>query len=155
MEDDAARSAAVAVVLLLLHDVAQGGAVAENPRPVAGCRPAQERKKKAPSAAILDSQSVKVSNHGGVRGYDAGKKIMGRKRHLLVDTLGLILAVVVHPANIQDREGARLVLRKLTMAFGWLRLIWVDGGYAGQPLCQWLKALLPRRGLRLEVVKRP
>jgi putative transposase len=89
-----------------------------------------------------------------VRGYDAGKKIMGRKRHILVDTLGLILAVVVHPANVQDRDGARLVLQKLTAAFGWLRLIWVDGGYAGAALQQWIKALLPRRGLRLEVVKR-
>ena len=79
---------------------------------------------------------------------------MGGKRHLLVDTLGLILAVVVHPANIQDRDGARLVLGKLTQAFGWLRLIWVDGGYAGNALARWLKALLPRRGLRLEVVKR-
>ena len=79
---------------------------------------------------------------------------MGRKRHILVDTLGLILAVVVHPANMQDRDGARLVLAKLTQAFGWLRLIWVDGGYAGNPLAQWLKELLPRRGLRLEVVKR-
>jgi putative transposase len=79
---------------------------------------------------------------------------MGRKRHLLVDTLGLILAVVVHSADIQDRDGARLVLQKLTASFGWLRLIWVDGGYAGHALGQWLKALLPRRGLRLEVVKR-
>lgn len=89
-----------------------------------------------------------------MRGYDAGKKIMGRKRHILVDTLGLILAVVVHPASIQDRDGARLVLEKLAHAFGWLRLIRVDGGYAGNPLAQWIKALLPRRGLRLEVVKR-
>ena len=79
---------------------------------------------------------------------------MGRKRHILVDTLGLILAVVVHPANIQDRDGARLLLERLTHAFGWLRLIWVDGGYAGSPLAQWLKELLPRRGLRLEIVKR-
>jgi putative transposase len=134
--------------------MAQGGAVAEDPRSVAGCSAPQKRKKKAPTAAILDSQSVKVSNHGGVRGFDAGKKVMGRKRHLLVDTLGLILAVVVHPANIQDRDGARLVLRKLEGAFGWLRLIWVDGGYAGATLAQWLKALLPRRGLPLEVVKR-
>jgi putative transposase len=144
----------VAALLLLLHDVAQSGALAEDSRCAPRCGAAPERKKKAPTAAILDSQSVKVSNHGGVRGYDAGKKIMGRKRHLLVDTLGLILAVVVHPANIQDRDGARLVLEKLTHAFGWLRLIWVDGGYAGSPLAQWLKALLPRRGLRLEVVKR-
>ena len=141
-------------VLLLFHDLAQGWAVAKDSRFLARCGAAPERKKKAPTAAILDSQSVKVANHGGVRGYDAGKKIMGRKRHLLVDTLGLILAVVVHPANIQDRDGARLVLAKLTQAFGWLRLIWVDGGYAGSPLAQWLKELLPRRGLRLEVVKR-
>ena len=73
MADDAARSASVAVVLLLFHDVAQGGTVAKNSRSVARCGAAQERKKKAPTAAILDSQSVKVSNHGGMRGYDAGK----------------------------------------------------------------------------------
>ncbi len=80
--------------------------------------------------------------------------MLGRKRHLLVDTLGLILAVVVHPAQVQDRDGARLVLAKLAHAFGRLRLIWVDGGYAGPRLSEWLKALLPRRRLRLEVVKR-
>jgi len=154
MEDDATRSAALAPVLLLLHDLAQGGAVAEDPRFFARRSAAQERKKKAPSAAILDSQSVKVSNHGGVRGFDAGKKIMGRKRHLLVDTLGLILAVVVHPANIQDRDGARLVLGKLEGAFELLRLIWADGGYGGATLAQWLKTLLPRQSVRLEVVKR-
>jgi len=141
-------------MLLLLHDLAQRRSVAENARSTARCGSAQERKKKAPTAAILDRQSVKVANHGGVRGYDAGKKIMGRKRHLLVDTMGLILAVVVHPANLQDRDGARLVLEKLSGRFGWLRLIWVDGGYAGNALAQWLKALLPRRGLRLQVVKR-
>lgn len=109
--------------------------------------------KKAPTAAILDSQSVKVSNHGGVRGYDAGKKIMGRKRHLLVDTLGLILQVVVHSAAIQDRDGAELVLRVLLARFGWLRCIFVDGGYAGA-LVAWVRELLPHRGLKLEVVKR-
>ena len=110
-------------------------------------------KKKAPTAAILDSQSVKVSNHGGVRGYDAGKKVLGRKRHLLVDTLGLILHVVVHSAAIQDRDGAKLVLPRLLERFGWLRCIFVDGGYAGE-LVDWVRKLLPRRGLRLEVVKR-
>ena len=60
-----------------------------------------------PSAAILDSQSVKTTEKGGLRGYDAGKKINGRKRHLVVDTLGLVLAVVVHAASVQDRDGAK------------------------------------------------
>ena len=78
---------------------------------------------------------------------------MGRKRHLLVDTLGLILHVVVHPASVQDRDGARLVLPILLERFGWLRCIFVDGGYAGA-LALWLKSLLPRRGVRLEIVKR-
>ena len=78
---------------------------------------------------------------------------MGRKRHLLVDTLGLILHVVVHSAAIQDRDGAQLVLAVLTKRFGWLRCIFVDSGYAGT-LAAWVKNLLPRRGLRLEVVKR-
>ena len=84
---------------------------------------------------------------------DAGKKILGRKRHLLVDTLGLILHVVVHSAAIQDRDGAKLVLPILLQRFGWLRCIFVDGGYAGE-LAAWCRKLLPRRGLRLEVVKR-
>jgi putative transposase len=78
---------------------------------------------------------------------------MGRKRHLLVDTLGLILHVVVHSAAIQDRDGAKLVLARLLERFGWLRCIFVDGGYSGE-LVTWVKKLLPRRGLRLEVVKR-
>ena len=88
-----------------------------------------------------------------MRGYDAGKKVLGRKRHLLVDTLGLILHVVVHSAALQDRDGARLVLPILRQRFGWLRCIFVDGGYAGT-LADWVIALLPRRGLKLEVIKR-
>ena len=88
-----------------------------------------------------------------MRGYDAGKKILGRKRHLLVDTLGLILHVVVHSAAIQDRDGAKLVLPVLLARFGWLRCIFVDGGYAGT-LVAWVKELLPRRGLNLQIVKR-
>jgi putative transposase len=153
LADAAARPAAMAHRLPLLHGLAPRGIVAKDARCAARSGQTPERKKKAPTAAILDSQSVKVSNHGGVRGYDAGKKIMGRKRHLLVDTMGLILHVVVHSAAIQDRDGAKLVLTRLTQRFGWLRCIFVDGGYAGE-LVAWVKQLLPRRGLRLEVVKR-
>jgi putative transposase len=85
-----------------------------------------------------------------VHGYDAGKKINGRKRHLVVDTLGLILCVVVHSAAIQDRDGAKLVLEKLSGMFGRLRLIWADGGYAGQ-LIDWAGTL---RSWTLEIVRR-
>lgn len=68
-----------------------------------------------PSAGIIDSQTVKTTDKGGVKGYDAGKKINGRKRHILVDTMGLILVVVVHAASIQDRDRAKLVLDKLSI----------------------------------------
>jgi putative transposase len=100
----------------------------------------------------MDSQSVKVAEQPGERGYDAGKKVHGRKRHLLVDTLGLILAVVVHSAAVQDRDGAKLLLPAL-LNFGWVRKVFADGGYAGQ-LSHWVKGLLPRRGLKIEIVKR-
>lgn len=86
----------------------------------------------------------------GARGYDAGKKIKGRKRHIIVDTLGLLLAVVVHPANIQDRDGAKLVLAKLVGKFSRLKLIWADGGYAGK-LIEWTKEV---GHWILEIVKR-
>ena len=107
-----------------------------------------------PSAAILDSQSVKTSNHGGLeQGHDAGKNVNGRKRHILVDTLGLILRIVVHGANVQDRDGAKLVLEALRHRFTRLRLIWADGGYAGA-LVEWVESLRKHRRLRLEIVKR-
>jgi putative transposase len=94
------------------------------------------------TAAILDSQTVKTADHGGPRGYDAGKKITGRKRHISVDTLGSILSLVLHAADIQDRDGGKLVLQ-----------IWADGGYAGA-LVDWVKALPRRRRSTLEIVKR-
>ena len=82
-----------------------------------------------PSAAILDSQSIKSSEGGEQIGYDAGKRVRGRKRHLLVDTLGLVLRVVVHSASVQDRAGAKLVLTGARQRFPLLGLVWVDGGY--------------------------
>ncbi|WP_147116242.1 IS5 family transposase, partial [Pseudonocardia sulfidoxydans] len=82
-----------------------------------------------PSAAVLDSQSAKSAEGGEAIGYDAGKRVRGRKRHLLVDTLGLLLRVVVHSASVQDRAGAKLVLSGLRERFPLVGLVWVDGGY--------------------------
>jgi len=87
---------------------------------------------------------VRTTRRGGVRGYDAGKKIVGRKRHLLVDTEGLILKLRVHAADLQDRDGATLVLDPLDGPLSSLELIWADGGYSGEkhprldakPLCR-------------------
>ena len=109
--------------------------------------------KKAPTAAIIDSQSVQTASQSGVRGYDAGKKITGRKRHVLVDTLGNILALKVTTADVQDRDGAKLLLNVLTMAFGWLMLIGADGGYAGK-LIEHVAAIPRHRRVKLEIVKR-
>lgn len=88
-----------------------------------------------------------------MRGYDAGKRLLGRKRHILVDTLGLVLDVHVHNADIQDRDGAKQLLSKLTDSFGWLKLIWADGGYRGK-LIEWTAQLKRHRKIKLEIVKR-
>ena len=91
------------------------------------------------TAGSLDSQSVKTTSVAGVRGFDAGKKINGRKRHILVDTLGLLILVAVTAASVQDRDGARLLLSRLRGTGKKLRKIWVDGGYRGE-LLEWVKS---------------
>ena len=105
-----------------------------------------------PTAAILDSQSVKSDPHGGEVGYDAAKKIKGRKRHLLVDTLGLVLAVFITPASTTERDGAKGLLEKALTCFTWLRMLWVDGGYSGKEFAEWVRSM--SRKLKVEVVKR-
>ena len=95
---------------------------------------ANENRAPTSTGAIIDSQSVKTTEQGGERGYDAGKKVNGRKRHLIVDTLGLLLEVSVHSASIQDRDGAKGVIEKLFTEFSSVKRIWGDRGYSGSVL---------------------
>jgi putative transposase len=105
---------------------------------------------KHPTAGSLDSQSVKSSAVPGIRGYDNGKQVKGRKRHIPVDTLGLLLAVVVTAASVQDRHGARLLLTHLGGFCKKLRLIWVDGAYRGH----WLDWVAQHSRFQLSLVLR-
>lgn len=112
-----------------------------------------------PSATIVDSQSVATTGESAGppygkdhrKGYDAHKKVKGRKRHLLVDTLGLVLSVYVTPADVQDKVGARCVLVGRSSLFPRLKKIWADGAYSGEPLARWCRE---EGGWELEVVER-
>jgi transposase len=110
-------------------------------------------RKAAPTAAVIDSQSVRAAEEvaRSSRGYDAGKKVAGRKRHIAVDTIGLLLAVLVTAASVQDRDAAKPLLWNLRRAFPSVRLAWADGGYAGK-LVTWAKTALK---LTVEIVRRP
>ena len=98
-----------------------------------------EGREASPSAGVIDSQSVKTTESGGVCGYDAGKKVKGRKRHILTDTCGYLIFILVHAADIQDRDGAVDVLKVIRYRFPWLRHVFADGGYAGDKLRNALK----------------
>jgi len=111
----------------------------------------QAGKKPTPSVAIVDSQSIRTAEGGEERGFDAGKKITGRKRHLAVDTLGLVWALVVHGAHWQDYDGACFVLHKLK-ALGRLRVVFGDSAYGRNDLPTWVRQTF---GWVLQTVLRP
>lgn len=93
-----------------------------------------------PSAVVVDSQSVKTGKAGGPRGFDGGKRVKGRKRHLVVDTTGLMVDVAITPANVHDTKGAQKAIRK---ALRWLtstpEIMYADKGYQGRPFAKWME----------------
>jgi putative transposase len=115
----------------------------------------REGRTPTPTAAIVDSQSVRTGDQAGPRGVDAGKKLNGRKRHVLVDTLGLILLALVTPASVQDQDGAKALLEPVLDGLRRLQIIWADAKYGVHWLRDWIKGQRPDGKLHLEVVAKP